>query len=401
MELPWHRKFRMARLLLGVRLRRPLAGPWHVQIDLTNTCNNACVGCWCHSPLLGDLAMDAKTRALRLPGPVVRGLIDDLARMGTAEIYFTGGGEPLMHPEAVDLIEHVKRRGLFCDMSSNLTRLDEHAVERLVRAGMDHIHASLWAGTAPAYVRTHPGRTEADFERLVAMLRALDEAKRRLGVSTPGVRLYHVMSPLNTDDFDAMVELAYRVGAESVDFTPTDIVPGRTDSLMLGPRERTLLQDRMRALPERMRAWEQQYGRRVHFANYDQFLRRLQSETTEQGVYDQSIIGRIPCYAGWSFLRILADGSVTSCLKAVRIPAGNIYEQSIAKIWRGEKQRAFRLHTLDYDPADPYFNQMGNSHQTGQNGCLLCCDNLGLNLMIHGRLGRDVPYEPLLKRRSR
>ena len=66
---------------------------------------------------------------------------------------------------------------------------------------------------------------------------------------------------------------------------------------------------------------------------------------------------------------------------------GNIYENTIKKIWQNKKQKEFRRHTLNYKLDNPYFQNIGNEHQKG-NGCLLCCDNLGINMAVHGELSK-------------
>lgn len=378
--------YRMQLILLGVRTKKVLTGPWHVQIDLTNACNNNCVGCWCHSPMLEELAMDAETKKKFIPFDVAKKLINDLASMGTREIYFTGGGEPFMHPQTIELIEYVKSKGLRCDMSNNFTLLNQDKIKRIVQAGMDNMNCSIWAGSASAYVKTHPNKTEADFEKIVERFETFNHEKKRLGTSKPTLRIYNVISSLNWDDFDNMLEFAHRVKADGIDFTPTDIIPGKTDSLMLDQNQTGQLADKLKRIRPQLANLERKYSHRIYFHNYDQFLRRLESTNTQNGVYDESIIGTMPCYAGWTFLRILADGNVNSCLKTVRMPIGNIFEDSIKNIWKNAKQSEFRKHAIDYDVNDPYFFNMGNSHQKNTNGCLLCCDNLGLNLLIDGKL---------------
>jgi MoaA/NifB/PqqE/SkfB family radical SAM enzyme len=191
-----------------------------------------------------------------------------------------------------------------------------------------------------------------------------------------------VISSLNFDDFENMVEFAFRVKADGIDFTPTDIVPGKTDSLMLDSVQREWLHKAVKGIWPKFYSWEKKYRHKIIFRNYMQFLRRLESSGTESGIYDKDIIGKIPCYAGYSFLRIQADGNVNSCLKSGRIPVGNIYRSGIRNIWMDEKQEEFREHTLDYDIDDPYFKNIGNTTQSGS-GCLYCCDNLGTNLVFH------------------
>lgn len=366
------------RIVAGIILKKPLTGPYSVHLDLTNHCNNDCISCWSFSPLVGFHTMSEEARKKFIPKKLAIRLISDLASIGTRQIYFTGGGEPFMHPDAIEIMEFVKKKGMQCDMSTNFTLINEEKAKRLAKAKVDHINCSMWAGTPEAYEKTHPNKTAKDFFKIEKMLKFLNSIKR----TKPKVTLYHVISSHNYDDFDNMVEFAFRVKADAVNFTPTDIVPGFTDSLMLKKTQNKRLQKNVKDIWPKIREWEKSYNHKIEFQDYELFLARISSDGSEKGLYDKSMIGKIPCYAGFNFLRILATGEVNSCLKSSRIPIGNIHNESIKKIWLSREQKIFRKHTLDYDIDDPFFHKIGNTTQKG-NGCLYCCDNLGWNTIFH------------------
>ncbi len=370
------------KIITGIFRKEAIIGPFSVHLDLTNKCNNDCISCWSFSPLVGLSTMSLETRRKQLPYDLVIGLINDLHRIGTREIYFTGGGEPFMHPKAVDIMEYVKKLGMRCDMSNNFTMVTKEKAQRLVLAGVDNMNCSIWAGSPEAYEKTHPNKTKETFVDLEKKFLDIYEIKKKYRKNKPTLNIYNVISTKNYDDFDNMIEFAFRAKTDGIDFTPTDIVPGKTDSLMLNKKQREWLIDKVKNIWPKFYAWEKKYKHKIVFRNYMQFLRRLESNETEKGVYDKSIIGKIPCYAGFTFLRVLATGDVNSCLKSSRIPIGNIYEENIKDIWMNSRQQEFRKHTIDYDVDDPYFNKIGNTTQEG-NGCLYCCDNLGTNLVFH------------------
>ena len=185
-----------------------------------------------------------------------------------------------------------------------------------------------------------------------------------------------------------MVKFGFKAKVNGVDFTPMDIVPGKTDKLMLSKKQSKELIEKIQSIKPKMKLWERKYNHKIAFKNYEQFLRRINSKETKKCQYDKSIIGTIPCYAGWTFLRILADGNVVPCLKAIRIPIGNINNESIKKIWYSKDIIEFRKHTINYNIKNPYFRKIGNEYQKTENGCMLCCDNLGLNLSVHGKLDK-------------
>jgi MoaA/NifB/PqqE/SkfB family radical SAM enzyme len=383
------------KIVIGILKRKPITGPYSVHLDLTNRCNNDCISCWSYSPLVGHSTMDKETKKKQLPKDLVLRLIADLASMGTREIYFTGGGEPFMHPDALEIMEYVKKKGMRCDMSTNFTLIDNKKAEKMVKTGIDHINCSVWAGTPEAYVETHPSRDAKTFNRITEMLNLFSRLKKRAGKSRPKITLYNVLSTKNYGDFNSMVELAFKTKADAINFTPTDIVPGYTDSLMLSDSQRNELKKDVLCIWDKIRGWEMKYKHKVEFRDYEIFMSRISSKETESGIYDRQIIGKIPCYAGFSFLRVIANGEVNSCLKSGRIPIGNIYGDSIKKLWLSQKQNDFRCHTLNYDVNDPFFKNIGNTTQKG-NGCLYCCDNLGWNKIFHEEVRKTNLFETLV-----
>jgi len=372
-------KIQKSKILVGIILKRPITGPYSVHIDLTNRCNNDCIACWSYSPLVKGKTMSKELMQKELPYKLVIKLIDDLAKTGAREIYFTGGGEPFMHPKIIDIMQYVKKKNMKCDMSTNLTLLTRKKIEKIVDAKVDHINCSIWAGSPKIYAKCHPNKNEKMFHQIKKSLMYFHEYKEKTGKKKPIITLYNVISSYNYKDILNMVESAYEVKAEAVEFTPADIVPRLTDKIILDKKQKKQALELIDKAVQKTKYFEKKYNHRLIFRNLATFRRRLSED--KNGLYDRSVIGKIPCYAGFNFLRILADGSVNSCLKSSRIPIGNIYEKDIKKIWYGKKQGNFRKHTIDYNIKDPFFHKIGNPGQKG-NGCLYTCDNLGWNLIF-------------------
>ncbi len=68
--------------------------------------------------------------------------IDHLGRLGTSFIVISGG-EPLLHPELDDVVRHIRRRCLLAAMITNGYLLTQERIERLNRAGLDHLQISI------------------------------------------------------------------------------------------------------------------------------------------------------------------------------------------------------------------------------------------------------------------
>ncbi len=388
--------FQQARIARGLLDRKVYTGPWHVQIDLTNTCNNDCICCWCNSPLIGDKAMPKEESKQTLAYEKVISLIDELAELGTRDIYFTGGGEPFMHPDILQFMRHVKSKGIRMGMSTNFTLVTKKVAEELVDIGIDHMNLSLWSATPRMYVTQHPSKTEETFIKMTESIDHINILKSRLGKKAPQLGMYNVINALNYEEVPAMLEYAFAHKLDDISYVPVDTIPEGTDQLQLQDSHLRKLNEMISGFRKKSKELAKKYGHRVKFANLDIFQNRIQSSDVKESNYDGEMLSSMPsCYAGWSFARILANGDVNSCLKSFKMPVGNINDDSFTNIWHGEKQQEFREHTIDYDIQDPYFEIMGNDRRTEGQGCYKCCDNLGLNLSIHEKMVKLGPASKL------
>ena len=68
--------------------------------------------------------------------------IDKLAELGTSLITISGG-EPLLHPELDEIIRRIKHHGRIAGMITNGYLLVPERIERLNRAGLDHLQISI------------------------------------------------------------------------------------------------------------------------------------------------------------------------------------------------------------------------------------------------------------------
>jgi MoaA/NifB/PqqE/SkfB family radical SAM enzyme len=68
--------------------------------------------------------------------------IDHLGRLGTSIITISGG-EPLTHPELDDVIRRMRKTGALAGMITNGYLLNQERIERLNRAGLDHMQISI------------------------------------------------------------------------------------------------------------------------------------------------------------------------------------------------------------------------------------------------------------------
>ena len=113
---------------------RALASTGHpvlAQIVPARFCNLSCAYCNEHDKVSEPVPLEEMVRR-----------IDHLGRLGTAMIGISGG-EPLTHPQLDDIIRRMRRTGAIAGMITNGYLLSPERIERLNRAGLDHLQISI------------------------------------------------------------------------------------------------------------------------------------------------------------------------------------------------------------------------------------------------------------------
>lgn len=361
----------------GIITRRyAYKGPDIVQIDLTDRCNSHCLLCWNHSPLSGSGATDNLNE---LSYSLVRNLIDELSVQGAKEIIFSGGGEPFLHPDIWKILDYTQMKGLCFRINTNLTLIKEEDIKKLLSYDkMVSLTVSIWTVDENKYCEIH-GRENRDFLMAKVNLKKINTLK------SPGleVKLYSVISKINYLELKALAEFAALMGCTSVEFGVMDVIPGITDKYLLGAGELGILKKSLIDIAKTSKI-------KIH--NQVLFLKRISAARACYGEYDD-FIDKIPCYVGWLFLRVRANGDFNSCLKSHRAPVGNIHKNNFDYAWGGEKQRNFREMGTRIPRNEKYFSCIGNSRD--KIGCNRLCDNVLLNQQMR----RIMVFLPFLMKK--
>ncbi|HNW38903.1 MAG TPA: radical SAM protein [Candidatus Omnitrophota bacterium] len=349
--------------------RKAYTGPEQAVIDLTNFCNQKCIGCWLYSPLLKEKP-DQKILKQQLSFDGAKQLILSLTELGTKRIRFTGGGEPFMHPEIMKLIEYAKSQGLICCITTNFTLLNKNKIKELIRLGVDELAISLWASNPSTYQKTHPGSPAGLFEEIKENLIFLAQEKKH----KPKTTLCNVICNLNYQEVEAMFKFAIQMKVDGVYFTLLDTLEG-TQGLLLNPEQKQSVLQQAEQIEKLWKALPPE--NKIKLDYFDGFISRLKEDRSAGGNYDCQRVDKIPCYAGWIFTRVLADGSIAPCCRAVNKNMGNLNQTDFKNIWRSPQYTEFRSKAKYLSKTDPYFMEIG---------CLKMCDNLMHNEEVHRRL---------------
>jgi len=134
--MPIHRRWRAAtrklRELLSIGSALiDTAHPYMAHIVPMRRCNLSCTYCNEFDAVSEPVAVEEMERR-----------IDELGRLGTSVITISGG-EPLLHPELDRIITRIRRTGAIAGMITNGYLLMPERIERLNRAGLDHMQISI------------------------------------------------------------------------------------------------------------------------------------------------------------------------------------------------------------------------------------------------------------------
>ena len=77
-----------------------------------------------------------------VPLETMIGRLDRLADLGTT-VVSVSGGEPLMHPDLDQIVAHIRKRRMMAGMITNGYLLTAERIQRLNRAGLEHIQISI------------------------------------------------------------------------------------------------------------------------------------------------------------------------------------------------------------------------------------------------------------------
>lgn len=150
--------------------------PMMVVLSFVYVCNARCPNCpYTNS----NIREDYRDRPLMREDTFK--LIADECGPHHAWLRLSGGGEPMLHPQAVELIEYAKAKGCKIGLITNGSRFDETSLARLLACGTDMIEFSVDAGDPVTYGRVRP---ELDWERLVRSVGLAAKMRDQTGAPT-------------------------------------------------------------------------------------------------------------------------------------------------------------------------------------------------------------------------
>jgi radical SAM protein with 4Fe4S-binding SPASM domain len=272
--------------------------PMEGSIELTHRCNLRCAHCYINEPLA-----DEDTRQRELPAADWCRIIDEIAAQGCLWLLVTGG-EPLLHPDFLDIYTYAKKKGIFLILFTNATLLTPAMADHLARWRPFLVEVSIYGHTQATHeaVTGIPG----SYERCRRGIKLLRERKIPLTLKT-------MVITLNQHEIRDMQNWARELG---VQFRFDAVLQPRLD----GSRTPCTL----RISPEKIVELDLADERRLK--EWKSFWERFHEPPANPAEL-------FHCGAGINMFHIDPYGNLSACMMA-RNPSYNLPAGSFAEGWQ-------------------------------------------------------------------
>lgn len=186
------------------RSARVRSYPYVATLDVTNLCNLRCP--YCPTGAQRDAGRNPRT----MPLSVVDRLLEEVGGYLISANLFNWG-EPFIHRDIADIVERIHARGIFTQLSSNLSIDRSAALEDVCRAGLDYLMISTSGASQAVNAQYH---RRGRLSQVAENARAVVEFKRKNRRATPVVEWKYLVFKHNAHEVSEARALAARIGVD-------------------------------------------------------------------------------------------------------------------------------------------------------------------------------------------
>ncbi len=285
--------------------------PVYAEISPSGTCNHRCVFC----------ALDFMEYQKRfLETSLFKKRLTEMGKLGLKSIMYAGEGEPFLHKDIVEIINHTKQAGIDVAFTTNATLLKSDIVDKTLE-NISWIKVSINAGTEETYAKIHRAKPD-NFKKVMDNMEYASKARRAKGYSC-ALGMQTILLPENANEVADLAKLAKNIGMDYLVVKPYSQHP-------------TSVTEKYKDI--KYRDYIDLAGELTQF-NDDNFNIVFRLNTMEK--WDESARYYKTCQALPFWTYIDAGGTVWGCsvyLGDERFSYGNIYENTFKEIWEGRKR---------------------------------------------------------------
>lgn len=328
---------RIDRLLRWQAGERP--GPWSITIYPTNKCNLPCQHCWLR---WGEYD---KTYKSEMSDDRLLELVEEAADLGVREWVIVGGGDPMIRSKTViEMCSRIRDRGMNGMLHTNGTLFRQEHLEALIAMDWERVCISLDGPDAESN-NTIRG---AGFEKAIRNVHKLRDLRTERGASSPAMSFHSVVTNLNYDRLNELVELADECGCDTVNLTLLLVESDLSRPFALTDEQKIELRDHV----ARAIALADELGIQNNFPIF------LCDEVIADSTHMQHGDTRVRadgfpgamCFEPFSTVTIQPDGRTGPCCVFWDEKANSVKEQSLSEVWHGPYLEHVRDRFLRNEP---------------------------------------------------
>jgi MoaA/NifB/PqqE/SkfB family radical SAM enzyme len=341
--------FRLEQTERGCTLLRSADHLANVSVEAPTSCTVACRICmrqvW--DEPLGWMTGDIFTR-----------ILTDLSAFDPLPVVFFGGfGEPLAHPNILEMVAAARQIGASVELITNGTLLTDTVTRSLVEIGLDRLWVSIDGATQSSYADVRLGDA---LPQVIENLRRLQDLRVQTGLYRPKLGIAFVAMRRNIGELPEVIRLGKRLGADR--FSISNVL-AHTEEL----HGQVLYSDSLNS------------GRILNRWSSEISLPRIDPPWIMNGTLpdlmageNQIIFNRHPYTSGVNSCPFLEkgsvsirwDGSISPCLPLLHshqsylgdtlrtshaFSFGNLRNRRLAEIWGDDSYRNFRRRLQEFD----------------------------------------------------
>lgn len=285
--------------------------PIYAEISPSGTCNHRCIYC----------ALDFMEYQSRfLDKEVLKERLSEMSSLGLKSIMYAGEGEPLLHRDIGEIINHTKKVDVDVAITTNGVLLKEGFVESTLE-NITWIKVSINGATKETYAKIH--KTNPDnFDRVMENMSYAVELRQNKGYKCAlGMQL--ILLPENWHEAEPLAQKAKDIGMDYLVIKPYSQHP-----LSRTTRYKDIKYSDYLHLSDKLSTFNN--------SNFSVIFRVNTMKKWDKGQRSYNQCLALPF---WSYID--AGGSVWGCsayLGEERFHYGNLYQSSFKDIWEGEER---------------------------------------------------------------
>ncbi len=300
--------------------------PIYMELSPFGGCNHRCS--FCALDFVGYKARSLKIEMLRQKMP-------ELGRLGVKSIMFGGEGEPLLHPDIIEMTQLIKKSGIDVALTTNGVKLNETYLASSLQY-LSWIKVSFNAGTATNYAKVH-GCSADDFHTVIANLKNAVRIRKQNNLAcTIGAQI--ILLPETVDDIFKLATIC----RDEIGLDYLVVKPFSQNPLSTSKRYAELSYEHLNEIGDKTDEYCTKDFNLI-------FRRKTIEKHSKPKTYSK-------CQATpffWAY--IMANGDVYSCsayLNDDRFRLGNINNKEFKAIWEGASRKSnyqLMLHEFNID----------------------------------------------------